>query len=330
MPISNPPPIAAPPPAVSVILASYNRLRYLRPAVQSVLEQTLKDWELIIADDGSEGETADFLSTLADHPRVKLLKLRHTGNPSSVRNAALHAAQGHYVAFMDSDDLWVPKKLETQLSAQNASDGCRWSYSALTRINKEGSIMPGEFAGCRKLHAGAIFKQLLTLEVAVATPCVVAERSLLNEVGGFDPLQHYFEEYDLWLRMSMLSEVCAISEPLAMVRNHDEHYSADRVGVCRARLKLLDKVAALSSTSQLESVLRMERAKTATDLAAVLAPAHRIEALKMLWRSRECAWRGRKWWRSATITLIRVIAPRWLRDAVRACRAAYASRPMAT
>src|SRR5687768_13275178 len=103
-------------PEVSVVLSTFNRLNYLRESVDSVCAQSFRDWELIIADDGSAEATTDFLSTLAD-PRIKVLLLQHSGNPATVRNAAIREARGRFVAFIDSDDLWLPLKLERQLAA---------------------------------------------------------------------------------------------------------------------------------------------------------------------------------------------------------------------
>ena len=93
-------------PAVSIIFPTYDRLRYLRPAIDSVLAQTFTDWELIIADDGSEEETRSYLRSLGDR-RMRTLWLPHSGNPARVRNAALRMTTGALVAFLDSDDLWA-------------------------------------------------------------------------------------------------------------------------------------------------------------------------------------------------------------------------------
>jgi len=305
-------------PTVSVILPTFNRLQYLREAVDSVFAQTFRDWELIIADDGSDSETAAYLMTLADLPRVKLLRLLHTGNPSAVRNAALRTARGQYVAFLDSDDVWLPTKLDIQLAAHAANTASRWSYTALTRIDASGNLMR-DGLGLRWVpYNGAIFEQLLTFEAAVAMPTVLADRRLVEQVGGFDEEQPFYEDYDLWLRLSLLSDVIAINEPLALVRNHSEHYSADRVRVYEAKFRLLDNMAHHAATERLRSVLRMERAKNAASLAVVCAAAgRRTQALRMLWRSRECAWHHREWWRKARGTLVRALAPSWLQEAVR-------------
>src|ERR1043165_1265982 len=100
------------PPEVSIIVPSYDRLEYLRQAVESVFAQSFRDWELIVADDGSGPATAAFLTELEPQPPVRVLRAEHSGNPSVVRNLALRAAHGNLVAFLDSDDIWSPAKLE--------------------------------------------------------------------------------------------------------------------------------------------------------------------------------------------------------------------------
>jgi glycosyltransferase involved in cell wall biosynthesis len=308
-------------PTVSVVLPTFNRLKYLRGAVDSVLAQTFQDWELILADDGSEEEeTVVYLAALENHPRVKLLRLLHTGNPAAVRNAALRVAAGQYVAFLDSDDMWLPAKLDIQVAHRRCSER-RWSYSALTRVGKSGELMHDDTARRWVPHEGCIFEQLLTLEATVATPSVLVDRSLLEQVGGFDEQQLFFEEYDLWLRLSLRSEVSALSEPLVLVRSHDEHYTRDRVGVYEARSRLLEKMGGLVATERLRCILRLAAASNSTELAKAYAICGRsTQAFKMLWRARKCAWQGGKWWRTAATVMGRAIVPLQVQGLVRGFR----------
>ncbi len=227
--------------AVSIILPTYNRVNYLRPAVESILAQTFTDWELIIADDGSDAETLAYLGELAENQQVKVLYLEHTGNPSAVRNVAIRASRSDYIAFMDSDDLWLPTKLAAHVALHQVNPTRRWNYTALLRIDADGRTMPTEFPGRRSVREGAIFTQLLTFAVAMTPTCLFAERSLVEEIGGFDETQLYFEDYDLLLRLSLRSEAGAIPQQLAQVRNHTEHYSGDRARVYECRFRLLDK-----------------------------------------------------------------------------------------
>jgi glycosyltransferase involved in cell wall biosynthesis len=303
---------------VSIVLPTFNRVQFLREAIDSVFAQTFEDWELVVADDGSDGETLAYLAGLEQLSRVRVLRLAHTGNPSAVRNAALLAARGQYIAFLDSDDIWMPDKLSVQVAAHAACAARRWSYTALKRIDAAGApLRDGQGTGWIP-HEGAIFEQLLSIEAAVATPSVLVERGLLEQAGGFDEQQRYFEDYDLWLRLSLLSDVILINRPLIKVRNHAQHYSADRISVYQARFRLLDKIAGHAKTTRLRAVLRMERAKNAASLALVSAIAgRRVYALQMLWRSRQCAWHSSAWWGKAGSTCARALAPFWLQELVR-------------
>src|SRR2546421_610268 len=102
---------------VSVILPTYDRLPLLREAVESVRAQTWADWELVVIDDGSTDGTAEYLTELASvDPRVRVLRRPHRGNPARLRNEAVAASTGEYVAFQDSDDVWEPEKLARQLA----------------------------------------------------------------------------------------------------------------------------------------------------------------------------------------------------------------------
>src|SRR4051812_24472999 len=115
---------------VSIIIPTYNRAAYLGAAIASVRAQTFADWELIVVDDGSTDETAAMLDELSD-PRIRVLRIGHSGSESITRNAGLRLAEGEWVAFLDSDDLWVPEKLERQLAQMVAQPACQWSYTGL-------------------------------------------------------------------------------------------------------------------------------------------------------------------------------------------------------
>ena len=168
---------------VSIVVPTYNRTAYLRDAVDSVLAQTYQDWELILADDGSGVEMTSYLAGLSQTPRVKVLRLPHSGNPSVVRNAGIRAASGVFVAFLDSDDVWLPTKLERQITLHQSHPERRWSYVAMERIHADGTLMQGQ--PLFPTPDGAIFEQLLTLKADVSMSSVMAERALLEGIGCF-------------------------------------------------------------------------------------------------------------------------------------------------
>src|SRR5712672_881455 len=188
---------------VSIILPTFNQLGFLRAAVASVQAQTFSDWELLIVDDGSAAATRDYLLELHHPPRIRILSLPHTGNPSLSRNTALREARGEFVAFLDADDVWVPAKLATQIARLRGCPQGRWSYSSFAEIDEQGAASKRLSRRTWRAIQGSIFAQVVTTEAFIRAPSVVvAERELLLEVGGFDEQQR-FGDYDLWMRLAL-------------------------------------------------------------------------------------------------------------------------------
>jgi glycosyltransferase involved in cell wall biosynthesis len=288
-------------------------------AVESVCGQTFADWELIIADDGSDAETRAFLAGLAKPSRIRVLELSHTGNPSAVRNAALREARGEYVAFLDSDDVWMPRKLELQVAGLRASPACRWCYTGWVLIDEAGKTR----ASSPKTwvpYRGAILEKLLTLEATVATAAVLVERSLLAQVGGFDEQLPMFEDYDLWMRLAARSEVALIDQPLICVRLHDEHYSRVGIPMVAGRYRLLAKVLARATDPRTLRLVERSYAQSALDLAGLYADTSRVAALKALVGSCAHSIRHLGWWKRVPRVLLKIAAPRPLLALYRARR----------
>ena len=298
-------------PAVSIILPTFNRLKYLRLAIDSVFAQTLADWELLIADDGSDEETRAYLRGLENLPRVKVIWLSHSGNPSAVRNAALREARGDYIAFLDSDDMWMPAKLERQIDVLRASHR-RWIYTGYVRIGDAGETKTLPSPKRWLPYRGAILEPLLRLEAAVATAAVLVERHLLAQAGGFDEELLMFEHYDLWLRLALHSEVELIDEPLTCLRSHGQHYSQEGIPMLAGRCRLLSKQRGRATDPRLRLIIEQLYARGALSLANMLADTDRREAMKTLIGSSSNSLRNWDWWRRAPRVLLKIAAPRRL------------------
>ena len=295
--------------SVSIVVPTFNRLDYLRPALHSVFAQTWTDWDLIIADDGSGEELRAYLRQLDDQPRVKVLRLAHTGIPAAVRNAGVREATGAYVAFLDSDDLWAPRKLELQIAAMRARPSCQWSYTAFRRVDRHGEVLAEERHRPWHPHEGAIFEQLVTGRASVRTPSVLVVRELLLKVDGFDEMIRSGEDYDLWMRLALRSPVVIVDEPLVQVRLHDRNQALDWAvafhGRDRSLVKLLERV-----DPSLRPLLRRERARNSTGLIAEHAKrGERQPALAALLESVPHAWRYPEWWTRALRATARVCLP---------------------
>jgi glycosyltransferase involved in cell wall biosynthesis len=299
-------------PLVSIVLPTFNRLRYLPDAVASVFAQTFQDWELLIADDGSEAQTRAYLRTLHDPPRVRLIELTHTGKPATVRNAALREARGRFVAFMDSDDVWMPRKLSIQMAALRADGDCAWSHTKFLLVDVHGGS-PREMPAAN----GWILGSLLRTETVIALPSVVASRALLSRLGNFDEELTMCEDYDLWLRLAAHSRVAAIAEPLTVVRRHAEHYGNAAISF-RDSIRVLNKVLHTDTAAPYLYFVRRERAQSTASLARChIASGDRIAALRMLLSSVRYSWRHRGWWSEAFKATVTAFAPRLLRSTIR-------------
>jgi len=186
-------------PAVSVIIPTRNRAAFLEAAVASVRQQTFRDWELIVVDDGSRDGTGEVVRRLSDR-RVRALRFEASRGAAAARNAGLSRATGAFVAFLDDDDEWLPSKLERQIGLFLRSSpevGLVYgSYPVVDR--KSGQQLRRKVAEER----GDLSRGLLRRNFVGGMSSVVVRREGLDRVGGFDETLATFEDYDLFIRLS--------------------------------------------------------------------------------------------------------------------------------
>ena len=309
------------PPLVSVIMPTFNRLEFLPAALASLEAQTFTDWELIIADDGSELPTRRYLQQLAAPPRVRVLWLAHSGRPAVARNAALALARGEFVAFLDSDDLWLPAKLARQLASLRAHPGRQWSYTAFALVDAAGRRRSAPCPAQQRAPAGNILARLLAGQTVIALPSVIVARRVLGELGAFDETLVMCEDDELWLRLAAHGEIDGLDEPLTLVRRHDRHCGDDATA-WRDRRRVFEKALRATGDAQLAGTLRRLRAEMSAGLARSQArAARRAGALATLAASARYSWRYRQWWRGALQALGCAFAPATLRALARRRRA---------
>ena len=212
-------------PKVSIVLPTHDRLDFLREAVASVLAQTLADWELIVVDDGSTDGSVAWLDSLGD-PRIVVVTEPHSGNPAALRNLGVANAHSPWIAFLDSDDVWAPQKLELQLARLAANPTSRWSCTGVSFIDDQGQPIPQQGGKPYRAQSGWILERLLTFSAAATTPTLMIHRSLFDEAGGFDERVLLREDYDLELRLAVRSEIHALPESLTFVRHHEGRTSS--------------------------------------------------------------------------------------------------------
>lgn len=195
---------------VSVIIPVYNHADRIGRCLESVLSQTYRQLEIIIVDDGSTDNLVQMVKPVWN--QIKLIHQENMGQ-GAARNAGVRVARGDWVAFLDSDDLWDPRKLEVQMNYLEQTD-YEWVHNR-TRILPElevpqyfGDWFQGE-------RSGKVAKQLLSTNF-ICTSSVVIRKSILVDVGGFseDRELQNFEDYELWLRIAALVPIGYVDEPL--------------------------------------------------------------------------------------------------------------------
>ncbi len=294
-------------PTVSIVLPTYNRLALLRVAVDSVRAQTFGDWELIVADDGSDDGTLELLDALAaEDPRVVVVRLPHTANLPRIRNAAIARARGEWVAFLDSDDAWRADKLQAHLEAHRANPSARWSYSGRSIMDSAGETLPDARFTTWRPHSGQIARLLLTHEAMVAFPSVVVERALLEEVGGMDEALVFSTDYDLELRLAARAECVCIPEPLVRVRVHAGSTTRRRVEVNESFIRVYAKFAEADGSPEVRRICRRQQAFYAAHAAlGWIARGERGRALPLMLRSLRYDPRGTGVWKAIRPILAR-------------------------
>ncbi len=220
-------------PLVSVIIPTYNRARFLAEALNSVLIQTYPLWEIIVIDDGSTDETEELVKK---YP-VRYVKQAHQG-VAAARNQGIRLARGELIAFLDSDDLWLPKKLERQVAF------FRDHPEAVAVQTEEIWIRQGRRVNPKKKHAkesGFIFHRCV--ELCVVSPSgVMLKRNIFEEIGLFDETFPVAEDYELWLRLSARYPIYLIKEPLVVKRGGHEDQLSRQPGLDWYRLLALAKL----------------------------------------------------------------------------------------
>lgn len=218
-----------------MIIPTYNRGWIIQEAIDSVLDQDFNDYELIVVDDGSEDNTLEILEAYG-----KAIKVLQQGNRgvSAARNRGIEEATGRLIAFLDSDDLWLPKKLSTQVKFfENNAD-------ALINQTQEVWNRNGLRVNPKKRHhkfSGMIFER--SLELCLVSPsAVMIAKDLFDTVGVFDENLPACEDYDLWLRISCRYPVHLTDLPLVIKRGgHDDQLSKG-VGLDKYRIQSLLKI----------------------------------------------------------------------------------------
>lgn len=227
-------------PTVSVIIPTYNRAYLVGRAIQSVLNQTYQGFEIIVVDDGSTDNTEEIIRNLND-PRIYYIRHEKNRGGSAARNTGIRAARGEYIAFLDSDDEWLPGMLSCQMQViLNAPRQIGVVYSAYWSFNREGTVKvywprTGTVPEKNRFREN-IYKQNFAI-----TSSALIKREFLDIAGGFDEKLPRLQDWELWMRLSEHCQFVFIDKPLVNKYSPINRIADDTIAYVKGMKLILQK-----------------------------------------------------------------------------------------
>lgn len=235
---------------ISVILPTYNRKHTLLRSIDSILKQTYKPLEIIIIDDGSSDGSSELIES--DYPSIRLIKQSNLG-VSSARNKGIKYSKGQWIALLDSDDEWLPDKLEKQVQSLKEYSDYLFCHTNEIWIRRGVRVNQGKK---HQKYGGYIFDKCLDI-CRVSPSSSLFHKSILEDVGLFDESLRVCEDYDLWLRITAKYPILFLDEFLIKkYGGHKDQLSKVPEGIEQYRIQSLEKilVSSLLTESQLSSL----------------------------------------------------------------------------
>ena len=225
-------------PKVSVIIPTHNRANYLPAAIQSVLEQTFQDFELIVVDDASSDNTAAVVKSFTDS-RISFSRLDANRGGSAARNQGILTATADYLAFLDDDDEWAPDKLARQVQIlDEASKDVGAVYTGYVMIEPKESRVVGRRVPVKR---GDILTDLLEGNCVGTTSTLLMRRVCFDRVGLFDETLPSFQDHDMWIRVAKDFRFECIDQPLIKYHVHDKKIWTNVEGLRKGMDRMLEK-----------------------------------------------------------------------------------------
>jgi glycosyltransferase involved in cell wall biosynthesis len=247
-------------PLISVVIPAYGTRETIEQSIDSVLVQTYPHYEIIVVDDGSPDNISSLIET-SYGKKVILIRQDNLGL-AGARNTGIKHAKGAYIAFLDSDDVWLPDKLTTQAEQIKNSPNTDVFYGDC--YFWDGNTQSGLWTELHQQKDGLVPKELIERTVMIPVLTAVVKAEALREVGGFDKTLRRVEDYDLWLRLAVAGKIFTASpEPLALYRINPKGLSSNVLAQAVTQLevyqKLIHNPLAQPFASQIKSQIRIFR-----------------------------------------------------------------------
>lgn len=223
-------------PLVTVIVPSYNHELYITKCIESIINQTYKNIELIVIDDGSTDKSVDILKKLKSMHTFKLIEHKKNLGLSSTKNEGLSIAKGKYIAGCASDDYWELRKIEKQVSQMEKDSSIGICYGKTQAIDTSDTYINGP--KIFKAYSGYVFKRLLFSNF-IPAPTVLIRKDVYENVGAYDP-EIKIEDWYMWLKVAKVYKIDYIDEVVAYYRQHDSNYSKNYLTMLKYDLQIIN------------------------------------------------------------------------------------------
>jgi len=212
-------------PLISIIVPTYNRGSFISECIESVLNQSYTDWEMIIIDDGSTDSTKEIINTYLSEPRIQYHYQENKGQ-SSARKKAIYLAKGKYLAFLDSDNIWLNQRLEFGLKAIQRNENIDLTYGDIIEIDENSTEVP---MVNMKRFSGKVSSQLVK-DNFITMNTVLVKKSVVIKVKAFREEIKRADDYDMWLRLSAEHNFLYIPKVMVKYRVMDDQISSNKEG----------------------------------------------------------------------------------------------------
>lgn len=225
-------------PKVSVIIPTYNCASFINEAIESIINQSYQDLEVIVIDDGSNDDTDKVLKPYMN--RIKYIYQENKG-VAIARNVGIRAAKGEYIAFLDSDDIWYPEKLKIQTEILDSHQNVGLVYSDVNIFG--GKVKTSVLKDKNKaILSGKIFDSLLLGKFYICCSSVIFRKSYIEKVGLFDESLKTCEDLDMWLRITRECDAIFIDNPLVQYRSHSANITKNMQQMYADKYYVLNKI----------------------------------------------------------------------------------------
>ncbi|WP_009632477.1 glycosyltransferase [Synechocystis sp. PCC 7509] len=223
-------------PLISVVIPVYNGATTVKETIESVLQQSYQNLEIIVVNDGSQDETLAIVNSIQDN-KIKVFSYSNAGLSAS-RNRGFSHAGGEFIAFLDADDLWTKDKLEAQLNALQQNPQAAVAYSWTDHIDEQGQFLrPASYTS----YQGDVYERLLVGNFLSCGSNTLIRAQALQKVGGFDESLNSAEDWDMWLRLAAYYEFVAIPRPQVLYRISPNSMSANISKMEAASLQVINQ-----------------------------------------------------------------------------------------